>query len=300
MEIVAYNGWKNNVRLSNNEIELIVTKDVGPRIIRFGFIGERNVFAEFKNQQGKTGEREWMIRGGHRLWIAPEEKPKSYELDNGPIRTEEIRDGVRTLQPAGPLSKMRKVMEISLSSKSNDVTVIHKLCNTSKKTVELSAWGLSVMAPRGVAIIPLPEKVPHTKLLTHNQQWSLWGYTDLTDPRFTIGQHFILFRQDATRGPNKLGLANREGWAAYLLSGYLFIKRFKMLDRTNYPDGGVNFETFSNEQMLEIESLGPLVSLPPNKCATHEEKWSLFRNVPSCKTEADVLRYIIPIVTKLR
>jgi len=299
MEIINYNGWDNNVRLSNSDVELIVTKDVGPRVIRFGFIGEKNVFAEFKGQQGKSGEKEWMIRGGHRFWIAPEEKPKTYELDNVPVRTEEIRNGVRTIQPVGLLSKMRKIMEISLSPSRNEVAVLHKLTNMSKKTVELAPWALSAMAPKGMAVIPLPAKIPHTKRLTHNQEWSLWGYTDFTDSRWTIGSRYLFFRQDVTKDPNKLGIAHREGWVAYQLSGYLFVKRFKRIEGATYPDGGVNFETFTNKDMLEMESLGALVNLPPNKSVIHEERWSLHKNVPVCKSEADVDRNILPIISKL-
>ena len=74
MENVEFNGWQNNVRLANGEVELIVTQDVGPRVCRFGFIDGPNMFAELDGQGG-SGEEEWMIRGGHRLWIAPEEKP---------------------------------------------------------------------------------------------------------------------------------------------------------------------------------------------------------------------------------
>src|SRR6516225_11433579 len=35
VEKVEYKGWKNNLRLSNGEAELIVTLDVGPRIISY-------------------------------------------------------------------------------------------------------------------------------------------------------------------------------------------------------------------------------------------------------------------------
>ena len=79
IETVPYRGWKRNIRLTNSQVELIVTQEVGPRILRFGFIGAQNVFGELTEQMGGTGEKEWMIRGGHRLWMAPEEKPKSYE-----------------------------------------------------------------------------------------------------------------------------------------------------------------------------------------------------------------------------
>jgi hypothetical protein len=68
----------------------VISRDVGPRILRLGFIGERNLFAEIAGQQGGMNEDEWMIRGGHRLWIAPEEKPKTYELDNAPVEARAI------------------------------------------------------------------------------------------------------------------------------------------------------------------------------------------------------------------
>ena len=38
MERVEYGGWANCYRLHNDVVELIVTADVGPRIIRFGFV----------------------------------------------------------------------------------------------------------------------------------------------------------------------------------------------------------------------------------------------------------------------
>jgi len=288
MEMVKFNGWKNNVRLCNKEVELIVTKDVGPRVIRFGFVGERNVFAEYKGQQGKMREKEWMIRGGHRFWIGPEEKPKTYELDNAPIEIERTKEGIRTIQPTGPLSGIQKSMEISLARKTNNVKIVHFLKNMKKKPVTVAPWALTVMAPGGMEIIPFPKKISHTDRLTHNQRWSLWGYTDFGDPRWTVTGQYIFFRQDAKRGPNKLGIAHREGWAGYLIDGYLFVKRFQWMETAHYPDGGCNFETFSNEDMLEVESLGPLVTLQPGQTAQHEERWSLHRKLPSIKTEADV------------
>ena len=161
--------------------------------------------------------------------------------------------------------------------------------------MSLSPWALSVMAPNGMAILPLPAKIPHTKCLTHNQEWSLWGYTDFTDKRWTLGSRYIFFRQDPKRGPNKMGLAQREGWAAYVVGPYAFVKRFPWIDGAKYPDGGVNFETFSNEEFLEVETLGPLVTLRPGQSTRHVETWRIFRKVPHIASEADADRHIRPL-----
>lgn len=289
IEYIPYKGWKNNVRLSNGVVDVVLTQDVGPRIIRFGFVGERNVFAEMPKQVGRSGEKKWMLRGGHRLWIAPEETPKTYELDNGPVAAKRIAGGVRAIQETGPLSGVQKMLDITLEGKSG-VRVGHTLVNRGRRSARLAPWALTVMAPGGMAVIPLPEKILHTDRLTHNQEWSLWGYTDFADGRWTLGSRYVFFRQNRRRGPGKIGIAHREGWVGYLLGPYLFVKKFKRIEGKVYPDGGVNFETFSNEDFLEVETLGPLVDLKPGHSIRHEERWQLFKGVPKITTEADADR----------
>ncbi len=296
METVKFNGWEC-IRLANGEVELLVTRDVGPRIIRFGFVGGANVFGEVPGQQGGRGEAEWKIRGGHRFWVAPEAKPWSYELDNVPYATvEAIAGGVRVRQKAGPITHLVKQMDITLDAASNAVTVKHSLTNKGRVPVECAPWALSVMGLNGQAIIPLPAKIPHTSRLTHNQTWSIWGYTDFADPRWSLGSKYIFFRQDPTRGPNKLGLAHGEKWVAYQREGFLFVKYFGLQDGATYPDDGCNFETFSNEEILELESLGPLTVLKKGASVEHTETWKIFRDVPLCRTEADVDRWVRPLV----
>ncbi len=46
-----------------------------------------------------------------------------------------------------------------------------------------------------------------------------------------------------------------------------------------YPDRDCNLETFTNEKFLELETLGPMVHLPPGRSAEHTEFWSLNKNV---------------------
>jgi hypothetical protein len=296
METVPFNGWKHNVRLANREVELIVTQEVGPRVIRFGFIGSQNLFAEYEEQQGRSGEGEWMIRGGHRLWVAPEVKPDTYELDNSPVEIRRSGDGILTVQPPGSITKIQKTMKIALDARRNRVQIVHALANRGRRKVTVAPWALTVMAPGGTAIIPLPAKGSHAKTLTHNQEWSIWPYTDLADGRWTFGSKYVFFRQDRKRGPGKLGVAHREGWVAYQLDRDVFVKHFTWKEGAAYPDGGVNFETFSNPDMLEVESLGPLVALQPGASVQHVETWDLFRDVPRIRNDADADRLLRPLI----
>ena len=100
VEKVEYKGWKNNLKLSNGTVELIATLDVGPRVIRYAFVGGDNVLKEYADQLGKSGEKDWQIRGGHRLWHAPEAQPHTYFPDNAPVDFKDLGGGaVRLIAP---------------------------------------------------------------------------------------------------------------------------------------------------------------------------------------------------------
>jgi hypothetical protein len=51
-----------------------------------------------------------------------------------------------------------------------------------------------------------------------------------------------------------------------------------------YPDGGMNFETFTCHFMTEMESLSPLVLLENGESVEHEECWELIdgADAPAC------------------
>jgi len=57
IEKIEYGGWANCWRVTNGIIEAVVTADVGPRVMRYGFVGGQNFFKEFAEQMGSAGRR---------------------------------------------------------------------------------------------------------------------------------------------------------------------------------------------------------------------------------------------------
>ena len=85
IETVNFCGWKNCIQLSSGDFRLIATTEVGPRIIG-AFLGESdNLLFVDPASAGKTGGKEWLGMGGHRLWHSPEEFPRTYTVDNSKI-----------------------------------------------------------------------------------------------------------------------------------------------------------------------------------------------------------------------
>ena len=295
---INYKDCPNCCRLSNGIIELIVTTAIGPRIIRFGFVDGDNEFCEFPEQLGKTGGNEWRIYGGHRLWSAPEDKTRTYFPDNGPVTLEEHNGFVRVVQPPESTTGIQKEIDIQLSPEEAAVKVVHRLRNRSAQDIELAPWALSVMAPGGTAIVPQPARGSHDESWLPVNSLTLWKYTDMSDPRWTWGNQYILIRQDSTPTvkPQKIGAMTPDGWAAYARNGNLFVKKFQYVAGARYPDFGASVEVFTNHEILEVETLGPLVTLRPGAHVELTEDWSLFREVPTPKNDADVKKHVLPRV----
>jgi hypothetical protein len=306
VQVVEYRGWKNNLLLTNGDAELVVTLDVGPRVIAYRLPGGFNVMKNYDDQMGKTGEAEWQIRGGHRFWLAPEDLTRTYFPDNRPVKWEQTGPhSARFVPPPETEYGVQKEMHLALADKGTRVTVTLKVTNVGKEPTDLAPWGPTVMAPGGVEIIPLPPKAPHPGHpknakspadFAPNQELILWPYFDFADTRWTFGRKYILLRQDVNKGPTKIGLAHRTGWVAYLNSHTLFVKRFDYREGATYPDRGTRYQTFSYEEMLEMETVGELVTLAPGRSAELVESWELFGGVPDVRTEADVDRVVLPLI----
>lgn len=281
MERMTYQGWDNCYRLQNDQVELIVTGAVGPRIIHFSLRGGENEFHVFPDDRGQTGGEKWRPYGGHRLWHAPEAPQRTYVPDNTPVDVKAHAAGLRAVQPIEPLTGVRKILEVRLIDRDGGAVVTHRLENAGAAALQLAPWALSVMAPGGVGMFPLPPAGEHPRDLLPRASLVLWPYTDLTDPRWRIGRDGVLLRQDVqARRPQKIGLHSDVGWLAYVRGGRAFVKRAARLSNATYPDFGAALEMFTNSDMLEVETLGPFVTLEPGEAVAHVEQWFLLQNVP--------------------
>ena len=281
-----YFGWRESYWLSNGDVDLVAPSEIGPRIVRYGFVGGQNVFHNFPHALGKSGELQWQNRGGHRLWVAPEQ-PLSKALDNAPveIKAEDLRMLIR--QPTEPESGMEKEIEIVLARKGTGVKVRHRVINRNPWPVRFAPWALSVMRPGGTAIAALPPRFRHDERLLPTNPLVMWGYTDFSDPRWRFTRAFVLLRQDpGATAPQKTGLFAEDAVAAYSINDELFVKRARADACEEYPDYGCSVEIFTNRNMLEIETLGPLRVVEPGAAAEHTEEWSLHR-VPNLASATD-------------
>lgn len=277
--------------LTNGQIRLDVLEGAGPRVVRLIPPGGENLFVELPDRYWETLRGRYYIRGGHRLWHAPEAFPRSYQPDNEGLLITEIAGGLRLSQPVEPATGIAKSVTITLAPGAARATVRHELRNEGGWAVELAPWAISQLRPGGLAILPLgarerqPGPLPDRNVV-------LWPYTRWGDPRIAMDDDYLLVKARVGLPPSKLGAFGRLGWCAYLLRDTLLVKRFAPRPGLLHADRGCNMELYFDQYTLELETLGPLVRLAPGEATEHIEWWELYTDVQAEPGPAGVRRLV--------
>ena len=290
-EIESFKDYGKCLCVSNGVIEAYVTLDIGPRIIRFGYVGGQNILCSNRKAFGPKDDKEftdyfgegkrWENLGGHRIWTSPESYPETYYPDLEPVDYELTEYGAVFTPSPEKENGVAKSLEIKMDPDDANMQVTMRVKNISDSDKTFSVWGLSVSEKGGTLIIPM--NTNDTGLLS-NRIVSVWPYTDMSNDRIYWGNKYVTLRQDSKYDkPIKLGFDLNCGTVYYCLNDDIFRKSYDTNhpDGT-YPDGGCSFETYTNENMIEVESLSELKTVKPSEVSELTESWSL------CKKPCEV------------
>jgi hypothetical protein len=287
IKTVKYQNLPNCLEISNGDARLIISTDVGPRILFYGFDEGENILGWHPEAEVNTELGKWKPYGGHRLWLAPENMPLSYAPDNEPV--DHFIDGdfsVRLTSPVVPSSKTQKELVVTLAETSTNVTIDHKITYHGDGEIELSAWALTIMRPGGEAVIPNEPFKPYgPETLLPVRTVTTWSYTDFTDPRWRFETDSIRLRVDEnTHSAQKIGVLNKQGWTGYQWENLMFVKRFDFVADAVYPDMNSNIEVYTDGGFVEVETLSPLKKLRRGEAVMHKEQWELLKESTFEKT----------------
>lgn len=275
--------------------------DVGPRILYLALDSDRdfNLFGVLPEFSVKTPEGVWRIYGGHRLWVAPEAMPRSYSLDDKPVKVV-VGDGEVIVEGnPEPQNSIVKKLIIRRGVDDYSVEIVHEVKNIGRWPIEFSCWALSLMRMNGFAIIPIKPRCVDERCLLPDRVVALWPYTKLSDDRLVIGDNYLFVRQDpGIDKPFKIGVRANPSWAAYYVNGFLFIKTFKT-EEALYPDFSSTVEVYTNNLFLELETLGPLRRVEPNDVNKHLEIWKVIKIGSLNMSEKEVVEKVEPIASSM-
>jgi len=275
------------VPLENDAISLLVTQSAGPRVISLRFNGGDNIFADLPDFVTERPDGAlYHFYGGHRLWHAPENMPRTYVPDDGPVDIISTRTGLSVTQQVEAETGIEKSIRISLVEDKPQVILHHTLTNKGLWPVQTAPWAITQFKTGGVAILPQSQE-QHSFL--PNRPMALWSYADIANPNVSWGNACILVRAEMPAGTAfKIGFPNSRGWLAYWLNGTLFLKRAAFDARAKYFDHNSSSTSYCNDKFLELETLAPITTLAPGESVSHTETWELYADVAKPDDEAAV------------
>ncbi len=264
------------VALENALLKLLVTQSAGPRIISLRWHGGDNLFAELPEFVTERPDGSlFHFRGGHRLWHAPENMPRTYALDDQPVEIIQAPNSLSVMQQVEAETGIEKSIRISLVDDKPQAIIHHTLTNRGLWPVECAPWAITQFKTGGIAI--LPQSQEESDVLP-NRSLAFWPYTDINNLHVTWGNQYILVSAQMQTA-FKIGFPNPRGWLAYWLDGTLFVKRVTFNIHDAYYDYGSSSECYCNDQFLELETIAPIGVLDPGKSVTHTETWELYSDV---------------------
>ena len=259
--------------LSDGRTDVRAALDFGIRVTHLSLCGMENLMYRQPDDRsdGVTTKQGWRLYGGHRFWLAPE-SADSYFPDNAPIRYTLLPDGAALHQEPDPWLGVRKSLELHFDPDGH-VRVRHIAENCADTPRACALWGINTLAG-GEAEIAF-SRAPGSDY-NPDRVLSLWGETSLGDRRLSfaparICASFIPGVEDYF----KLGAWSRDGQMCVRNLGQQLTIRFGAETGLSYPDRGCNAELFLSAHFMELETLGPTVTLQPGARTSHEEVWAL-------------------------
>ncbi len=259
--------------MTDGKREVGVALDYGIRIVHLSCAGMENLYyaqpADLSDGFGTPDT--WKLRGGHRMWLAPEGE-HSYYPDDDIVSYKTLPNGVYVEQAEDPLQHIVKSLTVTFDE-DGSLVLEHSFRNVGDAPIMGASWGINTMDGYGTVTVDFAGEGGFVPTRTV----SLWGDTDLHDSRIRFSKNQIA----ATNAPKpdyfKIGIYCKGGKAVYQNKGQQLTLTFDAPEMAVLPDGGCNFELFMGQKFMELEVLGIRKEILPGESACHTERLNLER-----------------------
>lgn len=289
---VDYFGYNGCLRLENSETRVTVCPLAGGRVLEYAYQGVNAIYLN----QAQEG---WRYQSG----IAPVD-PCGGRFDVGPERvitphpdlwlgdwTGEIvgEDSVRLTSQRDCATGIRLVRDFTLAADSSRLACEQRIINESDKPVTCCHWSRTLAVGGGICLIPLTPESRFPKQYIMYGPGPVMNYQP-ADPNIRVRDGFLEIV--GTPQNPKLGMDSCAGWICYLMPGNLmFVKRFPVYpDRVYAEMAGLTISIwYYQNEMCELEPIGPREILVPGESATFAEQWGLMPfEFPNAAAEVDL------------
>ena len=279
-----YAGWAGSYRLANDRAEMVVVPRIA-RVMSFAVKGGANLLWQDAALRGKASDltaKGWQNFGGAKLWIAPQSAwkwPPPPVIDRAPCAASVHRGRLRLVGAASLQHGLRLDREYRLLPGRPVVECTYTLVNTGDQPAAWGIWSVAQLLPGGRAMVPAP----------HGSR--VWGSKDtLKQPQWRRTNDLLVCRVSGKA--SKVFAVSPVGWMAYACRGHVFVMTFAADTKAAYPPGHASHEFFTCDRYVEMEHVGPLVTLKPGERGTLRERWHVYRLPRPDLTDAELRAFV--------
>jgi len=273
----SYEGH-SAITLATRGLKMSIITDAGPRIAFFGKPRGRNLL--FWDKQG-LGRGEWKLMGGHRVWPTrpgADESEDSYRADNGKCSAESGADSVTVVSAADPVLNVKHGITVRVLSE-NRIEVESFVENQGPMLYSCGAWALTCSLPgEGTEYgIPLGDGSDWDCFnLVVFRTWGGGHTSGFDDDQITLTPDMLLVHPKGRE--TKRMLQAQRGIIAMNAPDCdcTFAKRTGYDRSAAYPLGcNMAFYVGPKNFMVELETMGPELTLKTGERAVNCETWTL-------------------------
>lgn len=275
---VDFAGYTHCVQLENPTTVVILGPHAGGRVLSYTLNGKESLFRnEAQDGWVSSADAHPVNVSAGRFDIGPEHTiPKHPKLWRGPWQIEIT--GPRQARMTSVEDDATGVLltrDFKLSEEGSHLSVTQTIHNISAETKHWCHWGRTLAQGHGICLIPL---TPNSRF---PENYIMYGPGSVInfrpkDPNLRTRDGFLEIIGPPEHA--KLGMDSHAGWFAYLMrNDVLFVKRYK-----TYPDRAYNEMAaltisiwYKDDEVCELEPIGPKENIPPGQSASFTEDWWL-------------------------
>jgi hypothetical protein len=275
---VDFAGYENCVQLENETTVVILGPHAGGRILSYTLNGKESLFRNAaQNGWMASNDTNPVNVSAGRFDIGPEHTiPKHPALWRGPWQIEITGPRqARMTSLKDDATGVQLTRDFTLAEEGSHLSVTQTIINISKETKHWCHWSRTLAQGHGIVLIPL---TPNSRF---PQNYVMYGPGPVinfkpNDPNLRTRDGFLEIIGPPQHA--KLGMDSHAGWFAYLMrNDLLFVKRYK-----TYPDRAYNEMAaltisiwYKDDEVCELEPIGPKENIAPSKSASFTEDWWL-------------------------
>jgi hypothetical protein len=295
----GYNGWTTGwdmvYAVKNDIVTVAIVPKLGGRVMQYDLGANKSLYIYNSSQTPTSGND---VVGGFRVLPSPQSDfvwPSPPNLDFNPYTcTEQVNNAdsaVIYLESQVENSTDSKYQKhkglqfkrlITIYKASTQVKVEMTMLNKGTQTMTHGIWDITQTAASGSNCWVYFQRNPSSTLGGGK------GYVQYMNE----GTDATQWKPDAADGNimgvqylkkvGKIGADCKAGWICFndRQSGYAYVKTFTYQEGKTYPDSGASVQvyTYANNDMVEVEVLGPLDTLAPGDSTKLIENWYAARS----------------------